>query len=325
MGDVLSQKEIDDLLKAFSSGEIDAEELKDTNEKQVKIYDFSRPSKFSMEHLRTLEIIFENYGRLLSTHLPGYLRTSVQVEVMNSEAVIYSEFANALSNPVLLGMIDFAPLEGNIIIDLSNNLGYAMVDRMLGGAGLPLDKVRDFTEIELVILERIYTVVTNLLQDPWENVVKLAPRFTRIETNSQFAQIISPNEMVALISMNLRVGNVEGMMNVCIPYACVEPVIDRLNTKYWYSTMKDKNDESYKEFIEVTISKARIPIKAVLGKSVISVNDYINMQRGDIIKLDTKVEDELKVYVGNIFKFTALPGEASDSYAVKISSIIREE
>lgn len=325
MGDVLSQKEIDDLLKAFSSGEIDAEELKDTNEKQVKIYDFSRPSKFSMEHLRTLEIIFENYGRLLSTHLPGYLRTSVQVEVMNSEAVIYSEFTNALSNPVLLGMIDFSPLEGNIIIELSNNLGYAMVDRMLGGAGLPLDKVRDFTEIELVILERIYTVVTNLLQDPWENVVKLMPRFTRIETNSQFAQIISPNEMVALISMNLRVGNVEGMMNVCIPYACVEPVIDRLNTKYWYSTMKDKNDESYKEFIEVTISKARIPIKAVLGKSVISVNDYINMQRGDIIKLDTKVEDELKVYVGNIFKFTALPGEASDSYAVKISSIIREE
>lgn len=325
MGDVLSQKEIDDLLKAFSSGEIDAEELKDTSEKQVKNYDFSRPSKFSKEHLSTLEIIFENYGRLLSTHLPGYLRVNVQVEVVNSEAVIYSEFTNALSNPVLLGMIDFSPLEGNIIIELSNHLGYAMVDRMLGGAGIPLEKMRDFTEIEQVILERIYTVITNLLQDPWENVVRLSPRFTRIETNSQFAQIISPNEMVALISMNLKVGNVEGMMNVCIPYACVEPVVDRLNTKYWYSTMKDENDESYKDFIEVAISKARIPIKAVLGKSVISVNDYINMQRGDIIKLDTKVEDELRIYVGNIFKFTALPGEASDSYAVKISSIIREE
>ncbi|MGN0506774.1 MAG: flagellar motor switch protein FliM [Lachnospiraceae bacterium] len=325
MGDVLSQKEIDDLLKAFSSGEIDAEELKDTGEKQVKNYDFSRPSKFSKEHLRTLEIIFENYGRLLSTHLPGYLRVNVQVEVVNSEAVIYSEFTNALSNPVLLGMVDFSPLEGNIIIELSNNIGYAMVDRMLGGAGLPLEKMRDFTEIEQVILERIYTVITNLLRDPWENVVKLSPRFTRIETNSQFAQIISPNEMVALISMNLKIGNVEGMMNVCIPYACVEPVIDRLNTKYWYSTMQDKNDESYKEFIEVAISKARVPIKAVLGKSIISVNDYIHMQRGDIIKLDTKVEDELKIYVGNIFKFTALPGESSDSYAVKISSIIREE
>lgn len=325
MSDVLSQDEIDKLLKAFSSGELDAEEFKDTGEKQIKNYDFSRPSKFSKEHLRTLEIIFEHYCRLLSTHLPGYLRVSIQAEVINSEAVIYSEFSNALSNPVLLGMVDFDPLEGNIIVELSDNVGYAIIDRMLGGAGVPLEKKRDFTEIERVILERIFTIMTNLLQDPWENVVKINPRFTRIETNSQFAQFISPNEMVALITMNIKVANVEGMMNICIPYACIEPVIDRLNTKYWYSTIQDKDEASYKEFIEVSISRANVPIKAVLGKSIISVYDYINMQRGDIIKLDSKVEDELKVYVGNIYKFTALPGLSSDSYAVKISSIIREE
>ncbi|MBE5950143.1 MAG: flagellar motor switch protein FliM [Lachnospiraceae bacterium] len=325
MGDVLSQEEIDRLLNAFNSGELDAEEFKDTGEKQVKNYDFSRPSKFSKEHLRTLEIVFEHYCRLLSTHLPGYLRVSVQAEVINSEAVIYSEFSNALSNPVLLGMVDFEPLEGNIILEVSDNVGYAIIDRMLGGAGIPLEKKRDFTEIERVILERIFTIMTNLLKDPWGNVVDISPRFTRIETNSQFAQIISPNEMIALITMNIKVANVEGMMNVCIPYACIEPVIERLNTKYWYSTIRDKDEASYKEFIEVSISKANIPIRAVLGKSVISVNDYIHMQRGDIIKLDSKTDDELKIYVGNIFKFTALPGLASDSYAVKISSIIREE
>lgn len=325
MGDILSQEEIDKLLKAFSSGELDADELKETKEKQVKNYDFSRPSKFSNEHLRTLEIVFEHYCRLLSTHLPAYLRVSVQAEVVQSEAVIYSEFSNALSNPVLLGMIDFEPLEGNIIVELSDNVGYAIIDRMLGGAGVPLEKKREFTEIERVILERIFTIATNLLQDPWENVVKINPRFTRIETNSQFAQFISPNEMVALVTMNLKIGTVEGMMNMCIPYTCIEPVIDKLNTKYWYSNMQNKDEESYKEFLEISISKASIPIRAVLGKSVISVNDYIHMQRGDIIKLDTFVEDELRIYVGNILKFTALPGLSSDSYAVKISSIIREE
>ena len=325
MSDVLSQDEIDKLLKAFSTGEIDAEEFKETGEKQVKNYDFSRPFKFSKVHLRTLEIIFEHYCRLLSTHLPAYLRVSVQAEVINSEAIVYSEFSNALSNPVLLGMIDFEPLSGNIIIELSDNIGYAIIDRMLGGSGVPLEKKREFTEIERAILERIFTIVTNLLQDPWENVIKINPRFTRIETNSQFAQIISPNEMVALITMNIKIGHVEGIMNICIPYSCVEPVIDRLNTKYWYSNIQDRDETSYKDFIEVSISKANIPIRAVLGKSVISVNDYINMQRGDIIKLDSKVEDELKVYVGNIYKFTALPGLSSDTYAVKISSIIREE
>ncbi len=325
MGDVLSQKEIDDLLAAFSSGEIDAEEMKGTAEKQVKNYDFNRPTKFSRDHLRTLEIIFEHYGRLLSTHLPAYLRKTVNVEVMNSEAVIYSEFTNALSNPVLLGIVDFKPLEGNIIIELSDNLGFAIVDRMLGGPGLPLDKSREFSEIELVIIERIFTIITNLLHDPWENVVSLRPRLTRIETNCQFAQMIAPNETVSIITLNVKVGNTEGMLNICIPYKVLEPVIDKLNTKSWYSSEKLKDDEVYKEFIELVIAKAKVPIKAILGRSTISVNDFVNMQKGDIIKLDTKTEDELNVFVGNIWKFTALPGASSDTYAVKISSIVREE
>ena len=155
MGEVLSQSEIDNLLKALSSGELDVDEMKNTEEKQVKNYDFARPSKFSKEHLRTLEIIFEHFGRLLATNLPAYLRKSVSVDVVNSEVVIYSEFSNALSNPVLLGVVGMQPLSGNIIMEMASNLGFAIVDRLLGGAGNSLDKERDFSEIELSILERI--------------------------------------------------------------------------------------------------------------------------------------------------------------------------
>lgn len=325
MGDVLSQSEIDNLLAALSSGELDADEIKQTNDKIIKNYDFNRPSKFSKEHLRTLEIIFEHYSRLLSTSLPVYLRKNVQVEVINAEAQVYQEFSNALSNPVLLGIIDFAPLEGNIIIEIADNIGYAIVDRMLGGVGAPLEKSREFSEIELAIIERIFTVATNLLMDPWANVVKLEPRLQRIETNSQFAQIISPSEMASIVTMNMRIGNTEGMINVCLPYEVLEPVIDKLNTKYWYSTVKVADSVSHKEVIEVAIARARIPIKAVLGKSTISLNDFINIQKGDIIKLDTKTSDQLSVYVGNMKKFLALPGSSSDSYAVKISQVIKEE
>lgn len=325
MGDVLSQSEIDSLLAALSSGELDADEIKQTNDKVIKNYDFNRPSKFSKEHLRTLEIIFEHYSRLLATSLPVYLRKNVQVEVINSEAQVYQEFSNALSNPVLLGIIDFSPLEGNIIIEIADNIGYAIVDRMLGGVGVPLEKSRDFSEIELAIIERIFTVATNLMLEPWANVVELEPRLQRIETNSQFAQIISPSEMASIITMNMRIGNVEGMINVCLPYEVLEPVIDKLNTKYWYSTVKVADSTSNKEVIEVAIAKAKVPVKAVLGHSVISVNDFVNIQKGDIIKLDTKVSDQLTVYVGNMKKFYALPGSSSDSYAVKISQVIREE
>lgn len=325
MGDTLSQEEIDNLLKAFNDGDLNADDFSDTKEKQVKNYDFARPSKFSKDHLRTLEIIFENYGRLLSTNLPAYLRKNVQVEVVNAEANTYSEFANALSNPVILGVVNFAPLEGNIIIELSANLGFTIVDRMLGGGGAPLERNRDFTEIELIILERVLEVCTNLLVDPWESVVSIEPRLERIETNSQFAQFISPGEMTAIITMSVKIGSVEGLMNICIPYSCVEPVIDKLNTKYWYSSMKESDSGAYQEVIGDIIDYAKIPVKAMLGRSTISVNDYINIQIGDIIKLDTKVNDELEVYVGNIKKFTALPGATSDSYAVRVTSVIREE
>lgn len=325
MGDVLSQNEIDNLLQALSSGELDAEEIKDSDEKQIKNYDFARPAKFSKEHLRTLEIIFEHYGRLLSTNLPVYLRKAIQVEVMNSEAVSYSEFSNALSNPVLLGIINFTPLKGNIILEIASNLGYAMVDRMLGGEGEPLEKTREFSEIELLIIERILTVCVNLLHEPWENVVDIHPRLERIETNSQFAQIISPSEMIAIVTINIKIGDVEGLMNVCLPYLTLEDIMDKLNTKYWYSTMQDKDEQQYVDAIETLISKAPIPMKAVLGNSTISVSDFSGLQVGDIIRLDTKVNQELDVFVGNIKKFTALPGSSGDKYAVRITSVIREE
>ena len=325
MADVLSQSEIDALLKQLSSGELDADDFTEESTVKIKDYDFARPAKFSKEHLRTLEIIFENFGRLVSSNLPAYLRKNVQIDVMNSEAVTYSEFSNALSNPVHLGIVNFNPLNGNILIELATNLGFTIIDRMLGGMGDPLEKSREFSEIELSVLERIFTILVDLLREPWENVIEIHPRLERIETNSQFAQIISPSEMIAIVTINMTIGNVEGLMNVCLPFMTLEDIMDKLNTKYWFSTMQNRDSESYTEYIETAINKAQIPVRALLGKSTVAVMDFINLQVGDIIRLDTHMEDELDVYVGNIVKFKALPGSGADNYAVKITEVLREE
>ena len=210
MGEVLSQNEIDNLLAALSAGELDADQMQGNNERQVKNYDFSRPTKFSKEHLRTLEIIFEHYSRLVSTNLPVYLRKNVQVTVASSETVTFSEFTNSLSNPVILGIVNFAPLNGTIIIDLATNLGYAMLDRMLGGSGVPLDKPREFSEIEMIILEKVLVTMTQLLREPWRNVIDISPVLSRLETNSQFAQVIAPNDMIAIVTLNVKIGDIEG-------------------------------------------------------------------------------------------------------------------
>ena len=325
MGEVLSQNEIDNLLAALSSGELDADQMQDSNEKQVKNYDFKRPTKFSKEHLRTLEIIFEHYGRLLSTNLPVYLRKNVQVTVTSSETVIFSEFSNALYNPIILGIVNFQPLGGTILVELASNLGFAMIDRMLGGQGEPLEKNREFSEIEMTIIEKMMIVCMQLMREPWKNVVDISPILERIETNSQFAQIIAPNDMIAIVTLNIKIGDVEGLMNVCLPFFTLESVMDKLNTKFWYANMQEQDDEEYNDFIEAMIRRVDIPVKAVLGKSKISLNDFVNLQLGDIIRLDSDVNGDLNIYVCNIKKFTALPGTNKDRYAVRVTSVFREE
>lgn len=325
MGEVLSQSEIDSLLAALSTGELNADEITKKDEAQVKNYDFARPSKFSKENLRTLEFIYEHYGRLLSTNLPVYLRKNVQVEVVSSETVVFSEFSNALLNPVILGVVNFAPLPGSIIIDFASNLGFAVIDRMLGGQGSPLKKGRDFSDIELTIIEKILVLCMQLMKEPWRNVVEITPFLERIETNPQFAQIISPTDMIAIITLNIKVGDVEGLMNVCLPFFTLESVIDKLNTKSWFSSIQESSDEDYEQYVETMLKKVVVPLKVQLGKNQITVNDFVNLQCGDIIRLDTKTDSDLEVFVGNIKKFTALPGTNQDKYAVRVTSVIREE
>jgi flagellar motor switch protein FliM len=325
VGEVLSQSEIDNLLAALSTGELDVDQMQETGDKQVKDYDFKRPAKFSKEHLRTLEIIYEHYGRLLSTNLPVYLRKNIQVSVSSSETVTFSEFTNSLSNPVILGIVDFQPLNGDIIIELASNLGFAMIDRMLGGQGQPLDKARDFSEIEMIILEKLMVVCMQLMREPWKNVIDINPVMERIETNAQFAQVIAPSDMIAIVTMNVKIGDVEGHMNVCLPFFTLEDVMDKLNTKYWFSTMQKESTENYSESLEAMLKRVDVPVRAVLGKSLVSVNDFINLQLGDVIRLGTGVASEMDVYVGNIKKFTALPGSNGDKYAVRVMSVIREE
>ena len=324
MGEVLSQNEIDSLLSAINSGDMDPVTM-ETDRKRIETYDFARPTKFSKDHLRTLEIIYEGYARMLSTQLPIYLRKNVQVEVVSAEVITFSEFLNSSFSNVY-GIINMDPLPGNEILSIDSELAYALIERLLGGSGKPFKKNRDFSDIELSIVEKILNICVDLMPESWENVEAINPTIERIETNAQFVQLYSPNEMTALVSINVIMGDVNGNIMMCLPFPCAEPIIDKLNTKYWYSTSTEGEDDIlYRDQIETTINKAYVPVRAILGKSVISVNEFTSLQRGDIIKLNTRVEDDLEVIVGNLKKFMAAPGASHDSYAVRIKTIIREE
>lgn len=326
MGDILSQNEIDDLLKALSTGEIDAKQIQTTTqEKKVKSHDFKRASKFAKDHIKTLNIIYDNYARIITNFLTGYLRTLVQVDVVSVEALPYGDFSNSVSNPVILAIIDFTPLTGSIIFEIEPNVSYALVDRILGGKGASMERVREFTEIELAIIERIIIQILNLMREPWENVISIRPRLDKIETNAQFAQIVAQNETVALITLSAKVGDVDGMINICIPHMVVEPIVSKLSTKYWFANVTKEITNDMKESIENKVQNTPVPLKAVLGKTTISVNDFIDLQVGDVVPLDSNVEDDMEVLVGDMLKFHAKPGVRKNRIALKITDVIKRE
>lgn len=328
MSDVMSQNEIDDLLSALNSGDVDVAEIQDENkEKKVRKYDFTRPDKFAKEHLKTLEVIHENFSRMLNNFLSGYLRTFVEIEVLNAESLIYTEFANAISNPAILGIVDFSPLEGQIIVDLTSDIAFTMIERVLGGSassGSLIEK-RGLTEIETTLIRTILVKFINLLKEPWSNIVELRPKLDTIETNSQFAQVISPQESIALITLNLKIGDVEGMINLCYPHNVLEPILPNLSSKLWFTTTGKKElTDDEKNNLERQVQKSRVDIAVELGRSVINVAELISLSPGDVIVLDKAVSGELPIRVGNKIKFFGKPGTFKNKVAVKVTRIVEE-
>lgn len=327
MSDVLSQQEIDELLKALSSGELNINEIKEENqEKKIKLYDFRRPNKFAKDQLRTLQIIHENFSRLMTSYFSGVLRTYCQIDVVSVEPQTYYEFNNSLPEPVMLAIIEFKPLKGSIIMEFSPEIVYTIIDRLLGGPGKTPGKVRSFTEIEIVLAERLIRHLTGLMNESWANVLKTDLRLSRIETNAQFAQIISPNETIAIITMNAQIGEVEGIINLCIPHMVLEPILPRLSTRFWYSSKLDDEERDIQtEKIEKTIEKAELTIKAVVGETTITVGDFIGLQPGDVIKLDRKIKDDISIVIENRKKFCGIIGIKNKKLAVQITSKQGEE
>ena len=326
MGDILSQNEIDDLLKALSTGEIDAQQIQTTTrEKKIKSHDFKRASKFAKDHIKTLNIIHDNYARLVTNFLTGYLRTLVQVDVVTVEALPYSDFSNSVSNPVILAIIDFTPLTGSIVIEIEPHIAFALVDRILGGKGSSIEKVREFTEIELAIIERIIIQILNLMREPWENVISIRPRLDKLEMNAQFVQIVAQNETVALITLSAKVGDVDGMINICIPHIVVEPIVSKLSTRFWFSNIQKEATPEMKDTIEAKVQNTIVPIRAVLGTTTISVNDFIELQQGDVLPLDASIHEDMEVQVGDLLKFYGKPGVKKNKVAVRISKVVKRE
>lgn len=326
MTEVLSQDEIDQLLTAISSGDVEPEETQQpADQRKIKIYDFKRPDKFSKEQIRTVSIMHETFARLTTTSLSANLRSLVQVHVASVDQLTYEEFIRSIPNPTTLAVINMDPLKGSAILEIDPAITFSIIDRLFGGQGEGTKVTRDLTDIETSVMEGIIVRVLGNMREAWSQVIDLRPRLGQIETNPQFAQIVPPTEMVVLVTLETKVGEVEGMMNFCIPYLTIEPIISKLSAQYWYSTVRRGTTTENLNILRDRLSTIAVTMVAEIGAMDLTVRDVLSLRAGDVIRLqDTRTSDPMVLKIGNRRKFLCKPGQIGNKLAVQIIKKLEE-
>ena len=327
MNEVLSQDEIDQLLMAISSGESESDDYKPVNDtRKIKIYDFRRPDKFSKEQMRTVQIMHETFARLTTTSLSAQLRSMVHVHVASVDQLTYEEFIRSIPTPTTLAVINMDPLKGNAILEIDPAITFSMIDRLFGGTGQATKVQRDLTDIEQSVMEGIIVRILANMRESWTQVIDLRPRLGQIETNPQFAQIVPPSEMVVLVTLETKVGDEEGMMNFCIPYITIEPIISKLSSQFWFSSVRRSSTTQYLGVLKEKLSTVDMDVVAEIGTINLPVRDILALRAGDIVRLsNVRVGDPLTLSVGNKKKFYCQPGVIGKRMAVQIIDKVIQE
>ena len=331
MAEVLSQKQIDELLGSLKSGDVDFKEIEEqTTSKKIKEYDFMSPKKFTREQFKLLDSVFDNFARMFSLHLTSMLRTSCQMEVLQIEEEEFREFNNALSDNVLVGVIsirnDECKIEDKpILLEMSRPISFSIMDRLLGGNGEGYIIERNYTEIEIALLEFLFKQVVTLMKNAWSNYYEIEHTLNMIETNSRMIQMIQPDESVAIVVVEIALKNLKGNVNICLPAASLEEIFKAFNSKYTKSPKKGnaETDRQRKDYILQNLKTSPLTISAILGKAEITLQDILTMQSGDIIPLNTQAsENSIIVKVEDTPWFTGGLGVKKKNYAVRINDIM---
>ena len=326
MADILSQAEIDELLNALSSGA--SQEIADEQPKSpldCKPYDFRKALKFQKEQMRTLHIVFQTFGQLLANKLSGITRTSCECEVLSVEEQSFNEFNNSLPIPVVLFVLRLAPMRGSVLFEISPEAAYSLISRLLGGTA-DAGNSKQFTEIELALLQNVMKQALPIFEKAWEKVIKLHAQLERVETSPQFAQIAGMKEASAIITLNLNIGGSAGLISICIPHASIEPIANNLNTLLLFaSSQHDSEIDVRTEQISERLVNTPVTLTAYFEETAATVRDIYNLQVGDVIRLHQKTQQPIMVKIQHIPKFYGQIGTLGTSYAIRVIDIIKGE
>ena len=332
MAELLDQSEVDALLAAVDTGEVDSSasagpqrvfsraRSNSGSEVEVKPYDFKRPERVSKDQMRALANLHDGFSRNFGAALSGFLRTIIEVKVANIEQMTFSEFTHSLPNPTCFTLLTAEPLEGNMCLEISPLIIYPIIDRLLGGSNADLFiPQRPLTAIELRLVQKILDRAMSSLRDAWNNVLPLQFRLEQTESNPQLVQIVPPNEVVVVVGFELKMGGRAGTMSLCIPYNVIEPVIEKLSSQSWGAYKHSRGDDVLRKRVAGQLDSARITVTAILADTTIRLGDLIKLQKGDVIVTQKPAHAPLALSIQGRRKYIGNLGQHRGNRAFKVA------
>lgn len=323
--EILTQKEINELIATLSSGVIADKGAKPKGRSRpvVRVYDFRRPDKFSKEQIRTIQMIHENMARSLAGFLTSQYRAMVQVSLVSVEQKLYQEFIQEVQPPTLLVVFRLEPLPGNAVLEITRGVSLPLIERLLGGPGILESQLRDLTEIERAIMDRVILGILRNLAEAWRNIIDLSPSMENMESNPLFVQAVMANDMVIVVSIEVRMGDQSGLLNVCLPFLLMEPIMPKLSAQHWFAADSRRDIQETSRQVREAIGDTPIEVIAVLKGGPIPLRDLLSLSVGDVLVFDRQAaSSEVDVMVGSLTKFKGVMGLSGRKLAVLISSVI---
>ncbi len=328
MTDLLDQSEVDALLSAVDSGEVEevkqhvrifSRNRREWDSIEVRPYDFKRPERVSKDQMRALETLHEAFSRNFGASLSGFLRTIVEVKVATCDQMTYSEFIASLPNPTSFNLLTAAPLEGQLCLEISPLIIYPIIDRLLGGTNQELFiPQRPLTTIEGRLINKVTGRALDALKEAWAGVKELDFVLTESESNPHLVQIVPPNEVVVVIGFEIKMASRAGTANLCIPYNVIEPVMADLAAQSWFSCGKLKDTEEFRGRIISKIGKATVEVSAVLAETTITLEDLVGLAEGDLLLTDTPASSPMSLNIEGERKYFVHVGQVKGTRAVRI-------
>jgi flagellar motor switch protein FliM len=326
VSDILSQEEIDALLGAVASGQVQVTQTEGTTAERgtVSSYDFRRPKLISKDQMRTLQMLHDTFAKAFANTLSLYLRTIVNANLALVEQFTYGEFIMSLPNPTCMSVFSMQPLEGLAILEINPVLVFVIVDRLLGGGGQPPKEIRELTEIENQIILTVINMALEKFQETWKHVTQVRCVLEGRESNPQFAQITSLTDNVLLITLNVEIAENTGMVSICVPIATLAPVLGYLSAQKWISSGGQQRAANTGGRCTRFLEETEVGVQAVLGTAQMTINELVNLQRGDIVVLNKHAEERIMLNVEDSAKFWAKPGLVAGRRGVQIVSTIED-